>query len=134
MHKRRILIVDDAYVSRCVLKDLLAEYGDCDVAATGEIAIKMMMAAYSEGAPYEVITMDIEMPGITGIETNEKIRKLEKSRGIPYEKGAKIIMVTAITDPKEIMASFREGCEWYVRKPVTKEGIEAALNQIHIEK
>src|SRR5690349_21754520 len=67
----RVLIVDDSYFMRKVLKDLLSEDGQIqvlDTAQTGEEAIEKTLALKPD-----VITMDFEMPRMDGLEALERI-------------------------------------------------------------
>ncbi len=128
----RILIVDDDYVSRIKLKELMAKYGDCDAAGDGELAIKMVESAFREGIPYKLITMDIEMPGMSGQEALNKIRQLEKSSKILPNKEAKILMVTGKEDIKNVSKSYGGGCDGYCTKPFTDKSIEKTLKEIGV--
>jgi len=129
----RILIVDDDYVSRSKLKMLLAEYGDCDAVRNGELAIDMFVAATEESVPYELITMDIAMPGMDGKEAVRKIRKVEKEKNISADEQVKIVMVTAKKDIKNVADSYYEGCAGYLAKPITPEGIKKTLGDVGLE-
>ncbi len=128
----RILIVDDDYVSRTKLKALLAPCGDCDAVPDGALAVSMFEKAHQESVPYDLITMDIDMPGMSGQETVQKIRQWEHDQRA-YRNGAgeaRVLMVTVKKDPKAIVASFRDGCEWYLIKPVTPEKLRDAFPRL----
>lgn len=123
----RILIVDDDYVSRVKLKSLLAGYGDCDAVPSGELALDMVKIAYDEMAPYDLVTVDIDMPGMRGPEVVHEILKFEKDSTI------KVLMITGKVDAvKEVMQSYREGCDWCIKKPVNPENIKDALVKVGI--
>jgi two-component system chemotaxis response regulator CheY len=62
--------------------------------------------------------MDILMPEMDGPEAVRQIRSLEQARGILPTSGAKIIMVTAVEDMKDVIRSFQEFCDAYLVKPV----------------
>ncbi len=124
----RILVVDDEYVSRTKLKVLLQAYGDVDAAGSGEIALQMVARAREECVPYRLVTMDINMPDMNGQQAVRRIRELEGTEG----PASKILMVTVTDDSKDIMASFREGAEWYLIKPVTPAKITEALEKLDI--
>lgn len=127
----KILVVDDEFVSLNKLTLLLTAYGDCTGATNGEQALDMFIAAQEAKAPYDLITMDIDMPGMSGQEVVEKIRRWELDHGISSAKDeAKILMVTAMTDGKNIMSSFRRGCEGYITKPFDNGKIEQALHDL----
>ena len=127
----RILVVDDDYVSRTKLKALLSIHGDCDAVPNGELAMAMIEAAHAESVPYELITMDVNMPGMRGPEVVARIREWEKDNGGPTG-GARILMITAVKGGKDVMSAFREGCEWYLVKPVTPENLAESLSKLEI--
>ena len=127
----RILIVDDDYVSRSKLKAMLSAYGDCDAVPNGSLAMDMVKIAQEEAVPYDLITMDVDMPGERGQEVVEKIRKWEESTNLSANPSdIKILMVTVMSQPREIMTSFRKGCEGYLVKPVTPQSLKESLAKI----
>jgi two-component system chemotaxis response regulator CheY len=129
----RILVVDDEYVSRTKLKVLLTKYGDCDAAPDGDIALRLLAKSYQEGMPYDLVTMDINMPGMSGQEVVRGIRELEDKQADTGRRiESKILMITASDDSKEIMSSFREGAEWYLVKPVTPDKVVEAMKKLDV--
>jgi two-component system, chemotaxis family, chemotaxis protein CheY len=120
----RILIVDDDYVSRAKLSTILSEYGQCDNAPSGEIAVKLFEAAHQEMVPYDLVTMDIEMPGMNGQEAVDAIRKLEQGLLSSDMKPAAILMVTGRAAPEEVSSSYYRGCNGYLTKPISPEKIK----------
>lgn len=130
----RALIVDDDYVSRSKLKALLAPYADCDAAPDGPIALQLFQKAHEERCPYDLITLDIDMPGISGQETLQQIRQWEAEHKEAYRhyKEAKVLMVTVRDAPEDIVLSFRDGCEWYLIKPVNGEKLRNALQRLEL--
>lgn len=124
----RALIVDDDYVSRSKVKALVSPYADCDAAPDGPIALAMFAKAHEEMCPYDLITMDIDMPGMNGQEVLQRVREWEAShKAYRGRKEAKVLMVTVRDAPEDIVVSFREGCEWYLVKPVTPDTVRGAL-------
>jgi two-component system chemotaxis response regulator CheY len=123
----RILVVDDDYVSRTKLKALLATYGDCDAAPNGSIAIDMFEVAHREVIPYNLITLDINMPGMGGLEVMRKIRHWEMKYGIMIAEESKLLAVTSKQDTQTVVKSIKEGCEYYLIKPVTSDNVLVAL-------
>jgi two-component system chemotaxis response regulator CheY len=114
----KTLIVEDDFTSRLLLQTFLARYGECHFAVNGEEAEKAFEVASGTGVPYDLICMDILMPGTHGTEVVRRLRDLEESRGIGYREGAKIIMTTGVTDMKEVFKSFNNLCNGYVTKPI----------------
>jgi len=129
----RILIVDDDLVSREKLTALLASYGECTAVPDGHWAMKKIRHATTHTRPYSLVTVDVEMPGMSGEELVHEIRSWEQSQKT-YKKGRemKVLMVTSRRDPETVISSFREGCEWYLNKPVNPDNLQAALAKLGI--
>ncbi len=127
-----ILIVDDEPISRTKLKLLLSSYGRCQEAITGEQAIEMFIESFNQGEPYDLITLDINMPGMSGQEVAEKIRKFEAGIETPSLVNVKIMMVTGENDSDVVMASIIQGCNGYLLKPFGKDTLEKALVRMGI--
>ena len=120
----RILVVDDEAVSREKLGLLLSAYGDCESAENGEKALEMFRRARDEAHPYELITMDIEMPAMSGREAIAQMRAME---AVSPEPKAKILMVTVTTDVRTVICSFKSGCDGYIIKPFTQDKVREVL-------
>lgn len=131
----RALVVDDDLINRKYLQVLLKDYGACDVAENGKGAIALIQKALDENeAYYDVIFLDIMMPEMNGHETLTAIRSYEEKKGIDVGNGAKVVMVTCLEDKKNILSSFREGCEYYLVKPLQPEKIYNLLTELGLEK
>ncbi len=118
----RVLIVEDEFTSRILLKEILSPYGDCDIAVDGEEALQAFSLAWEEERPYDLICMDIMMPNINGQQALEKIRKIEEEMGIEEPQRVKAIVTSALDDPKTVVkAMYKGGSAAYIVKPVRKE-------------
>jgi len=126
----RILVVEDDFVSRRLLQAILSPYGTCEIAVNGREAIDAFSLAWDEKAPYDLICLDIMMPDIDGHEVLQKIRTIEEKRGICGKAGAKIIMTTALSDPRIIMKAFKEQCEAYLVKPIEKQKLLDTIGEL----
>ncbi|NCC50079.1 MAG: response regulator [Spartobacteria bacterium] len=114
----KALVVEDDFVSRRLVQRLVAKFGDCDIAINGVEAIEAFETAQKSGTPYDLICLDIMMPKMNGHETLKKIREIEAQNGVTPGDGAKVIMVSALDDARNVMQSFKEQCEAYITKPV----------------
>lgn len=126
------LIVDDDFFSRRILQTILAEYGECHVAVDGKEALFAFEQAWSEEAPYDVICLDIMMPEMNGQEVLKAVREKEEKRGIFGSDSVKIIMTTALDDGDNIKTAFREQCEAYLIKPISKSKLISALQEFDL--
>ena len=128
----KILIVDDEFVSRKIAQKILSKYGQCDIAINGVEALEAFRLAHEEGRAYDLITMDILMPEMDGIETIKRIREWEESHNIQLGKGVKVVMLTASKTSDSVLSSFSEGCEAYVVKPFDKEDLARAMSKLEL--
>lgn len=115
----RILILEDEFISRSILLQIMKEYGDVDVAVTEEEAILAFNNANKENNPYKLIFLDRKMPKGSGDTVLEYIRKNEDS--LDTAERSVIIMITSMKEPNEVFDAFNKQCEGYVIKPIDKE-------------
>lgn len=101
-----ILIVDDEFVVRDSLSKWFAQDGyRVGTAEDANHALKLM-----EDGPWDVILLDIKMPGISGLELQKRLKEIDSS--------AAIIMVTAFASVDSAVQALKEGAFDYVTKPV----------------
>jgi len=130
-HSRpRYLIVDDDGVCRELLRDILSRYGQCDFAYDGTEAIDAVRLAMEDGDHYDLICLDIMMPGSSGHEVLEVLRQLEEEHGVLGSDRARVIMTTALRDSKHCVRAFREGCEAYVTKPIDQKELLFRMREL----
>ncbi|GFE61503.1 response regulator [Geobacter sp. AOG2] len=129
----KCLIVEDDFISRRILKEMLSQHFDCDIAINGEEAITSFRLAHEGKHPYDLICMDIMMPGVNGQEALRRIRELERSLDIPPHLEAKVIMTTALDDPKTVVQAFYQGgATSYIVKPVSKQKLMNELRALSL--
>jgi two-component system chemotaxis response regulator CheY len=118
----KCLIVEDDFISRRIIKELLAPYCECDIAVNGEEAVTSFRMAHESKRTYDLICMDIMMPGVDGNEALKQIRQMEKDMGVLPEFEVKVIMTTALDDPKTVINSlYKGGATSYLVKPISKQ-------------
>jgi diguanylate cyclase (GGDEF)-like protein len=104
----RLLIVDDISDNRSVLKRRFERRGfDVAEAESGLIAIDLI-----EQGPFDLVLLDVMMPGIDGMETLKRIRSRKSASTLP------VIMVTAKSESDNIVDALEQGANDYVTKPV----------------
>lgn len=97
---------------------MLKKLGYCaDVAANGLEALKAL-----ESYHYDVILMDIQMPGMDGIEATKRIRECRLNRSIV------IIAITAHALEFTREDCLKAGMDCYMTKPITTEDLRAVLD------
>jgi phosphoserine phosphatase RsbU/P len=121
-----ILVVDDSRDEQDLLSTRLREagYGSLMVADSAEAAfgiLDQVNAGQRTGA-VDLILMDIMLPGVDGLEACRRIAATEWLKDIP------IIVITAKTDEKDLLAAFAAGAMDYIRKPVNPVELVARVS------
>jgi len=128
----KILIVEDDFVSRLLLKEILNIYGATETVVNGVEAVEAVRIALEANQPYDLICLDIMMPQMDGQEALKRIRSLEKDRGILSSNGTKVIIVTALDDPKNVFAAFYGLCDAYLVKPIDRADMIRNLRKLRL--
>jgi two-component system, chemotaxis family, chemotaxis protein CheY len=129
----KTLVVEDDFVSRLVLQKMLMPFGICNIAVNGKEAVEAFIMAQSEGEPYDLICLDIMMPEMNGREALKMIRQKEIDLKITPQNETKIIMITALDTPKEVIdAYYQGGCTSYLVKPINKDKIINAVKDLQL--
>jgi CheY-like chemotaxis protein len=103
----RILIVDDVEENRTVLARRLSREGyEAHSASSGEEALRLIGA----GA-FDLVLLDVLMPGMDGFAVLERIKADEATRRIP------VIMISALDDLSSVVRCIEHGAEDYLAKP-----------------
>jgi HD-like signal output (HDOD) protein/DNA-binding NarL/FixJ family response regulator len=131
--KMRILIIDDEMVSRTKLELIMEYFGDCEALDSGDDALAVFYEAHQENDPFDLIMLDINLPGMDGIQLLSAIRQAEKELDIEQSRQAKILMTSSYRDKKRIIASVQSGCDDYIGKPFNLELIRYRLDKLGIK-
>ena len=129
----KTLIVEDDFMTRFVLQKFISSYGECHFAVNGVEAVAAFTLASEEGKPYDLICLDIMMPKMDGQEALKQIRGKEKELNIHSSDEVKIVMISALDAPKDVIeAYYKGGCTSYLVKPVTKETLNRTLAELKV--
>jgi len=127
----KCLIVEDDFISRRILRELLNPHFEIEIAVDGEEAITAFKLAHQAKSPFDLICMDIMMPKMDGREALRLIRQLEKEQEVPPNLETKIVMTTALDDPKTVFDSFyQDGATAYLVKPISKQKLIRELRAL----
>ncbi len=113
----RILLVDDEPVNRAVLTGMLKKF---DLAITCAENGQQAVNLFSQQV-FDLIFMDCQMPELDGYAASTAIRRLEQGRRTP------IVALTALALPGDRDTCLAAGMDDYLAKPVTRQGVRAAL-------
>ncbi len=114
-----ILIVDDSRTSRKMLRGVLENAGHTIIGegTNGEEGY----LKYQELKP-ELVTLDITMPQLDGLEALQLIKK--------YDKNAKVIMVTAAGQKDKMIQAIKYGAAEFILKPYEEENVERIVERV----
>jgi two-component system, chemotaxis family, chemotaxis protein CheY len=114
----RILIVDDAAFMRMMIRDILSKngYDVCGEANDGQQAIEK----FKELKP-DLITMDITMPEMDGIQALKEIKKIEPN--------AKVIMCSAMGQQAMVIDAIQAGAKDFIVKPFQADRVIEAIKK-----
>lgn len=131
----RSLVVEDDLTTRTVLTELLGQYGECQAVTGGGAAIESFLTAIHEGSPYDLVCLDIRMPGVNGIHTLAILRKHEAAAAQamavenPDDHRTCMVMTTSVTSQDAVDKATKKLCDAYLVKPVTQQLLEKTLDK-----
>jgi len=114
-----VLVVDDAAFMRLAIKNVLTKHGFTVIAdaKNGQEGVDK----YKEFKP-DVVTMDITMPDMTGIEALKLIRE--------FDPGAKVVMISAMGQESMVKEAILSGAKSFIVKPYKEEHITQTLLKV----
>ena len=111
----KILVVEDNKINQMITKKILNKIGlECDIIDNGEDAVKMV-----RNTKYNIVLMDIHMPGISGLEATKRIRK--------FDKELTIFALTAVTIDDKMQEFDNAGFNDIISKPFKRDVFEEKL-------
>jgi two-component system chemotaxis response regulator CheY len=115
----KILVVDDANLARAMLKKILEDNGYKEVleAANGIEAVDF----YQEHRP-DLVTMDITMPEMTGLEALKHTRS--------FDPDAKVVMITAMGQEHLVKEAILSGAKSFIVKPFKEDHVIQTLKKL----
>ena len=116
--EKRILVVDDEANMRATLADILSDEGyRIDIAADGLSAVEMCAQQN-----YDVVLLDVRMPGIDGVEAFRRIRRNDES--------ARVVMMSAYSMDDLKRAVLDEGAIAFLSKPLDIENVIGLIQDV----
>ncbi len=116
---RRVLVVEDNHINRQVAKEILKSFDIiCDTADNGAEAIKAIRRR-----AYDAVLMDIQMPGLDGLDATRCIRRIPGMEGLP------IIALTAHASREDHDICIKSGMNDYITKPIDQDVMLTALKR-----
>ena len=114
--KATILCVDDEPINIVIMEELLAESYQLQSVTSGEDCLE----AVDQQRP-DLILLDVNMPGMDGLETCSKLRKNPGTTDIP------VVFVSALATETELMAGYQAGGDDYITKPFSEDILQRKI-------
>ena len=120
MQKLRVLVVEDNLVNQRLIGRLLQKWGhDVTIVSSGEQAVDATAAS-----AFDLVLMDVQMPGMDGFEATQAIRSREAATGAPH---LLIIAITAHAMKGDRERCLEAGMDGYVSKPVEAAELQRTI-------
>ncbi|SCY87703.1 hybrid sensor histidine kinase/response regulator [Desulfoluna spongiiphila] len=124
MREMCALIVDDNPSTLMVIKRYMESFGfRTDLAESGEKAIRLCQGAH-HGQAYDLVVLDVRLPGMDGIEVAQHIRKTHASDAPP------IVMISALGNEFEIKRAKQIGVDSFLLKPIKQSLLFDSIMEI----
>lgn len=120
--KNAVLIVDDDTALLKMGEELLSDEYEVSIAKSGEQALKLL----SSGFMPDIVLLDINMPGMDGYQTLERMHDIEDMLDIP------VVFLTGVADNAAEVRGLSMGAVDYVTKPFVREILLARI-KVHLE-
>jgi PAS domain S-box-containing protein len=123
-----ILVAEDNEISALLARALLTRLGHCPtIAGDGSAAVESWLGARAAGAPYDLVLMDVQMPGMDGLEAGRRIRAAEAQAGSPRTR---MLALTANAQSEDREACLAAGMDAMLVKPLDRERLREALESV----
>jgi CheY-like chemotaxis protein len=118
-----ILVAEDNEINALLARSLLTRLGHRPTIATsGDAAVDAWLSARQAGEPYDIVLMDVHMPGSDGIEATRRIREAEAGGS-----RTPIVALTANAFEEDRDACLAAGMDGFLTKPLDRERLTEAL-------
>ena len=123
--KIKVLIIDDTSTHLLLLQSILIDEGyNADIVDDPKVVLKQLGEK-----EYQIVLLDIMMPGMDGFQVLDKIKSTEKLSKIP------VIIISAKTDSWSIKTAMDKGAFDYITKPINvqdvKNKVQIAVNEFY---
>jgi len=120
-----ILVAEDNEINALLARALLTRLGHRPtVVGNGAAAVESWAAARAAGSPYDLVLMDVQMPGMDGLQAARRIRATEAEAG---DRPVRMLALTANAQTEDRDACLAAGMDGLLVKPLDRERLREAL-------
>jgi len=119
-----VLVAEDNEINALLARALLTQLGHRPtIASNGEAAVESWLAARAGGVPYDLVLMDVQMPGMDGLEAARRIRAAETGL-----ERTRMLALSANAQAEDREAALAAGLDDLLVKPLDRERLRQVLN------
>lgn len=115
----KVLVVDDEQPLRELVLVTLGDSYSCDEAANGDAALEQLRARR-----YDLVVLDVMMPGRSGIDVLREMRAAEATRDVP------VVVMSAWQSSQDIDSALAAGANGFLPKPFRAEDLDATVRAL----
>jgi len=124
----RVLLIEDSPQEILIVKKALKPFtSDIAVADNGDTAVVMFRASFDENTPFDLVLLDLMLPGIDGHEVLLKIRQEEQRRTMGFDSTNVIILTGLDENFESLQFAASAGVLDYLRKPINTANLHRTL-------
>ncbi|WP_370177761.1 PAS domain S-box protein [Alteriqipengyuania sp.] len=121
----RLLVAEDIEINQHLIEAMILRVGArCEIVADGAAAIERVEQACAQDAPFDLVLMDLQMPGMDGLSAARILRE----RGYDAER-VPIVALTANAYEEDVRACHDAGMQGHIAKPLTVEALSKMLDR-----
>jgi signal transduction histidine kinase/CheY-like chemotaxis protein len=121
-----ILVAEDNEINALLARALLTRLGHRPtITSDGKAAVESWTAARAAGTPYDLVLMDVQMPGMDGLEAARRIRAAETQAG---DRPVRMLALTANAQSEDRAGCLAAGMDGLLVKPLDRERLCEALD------
>ncbi len=122
-----VLVAEDNEINALLARALLTRLGHRPtIAGDGEAAVTAWVSARADGKPFDLVLMDVQMPGMDGLEAARRIRAAEADNGVA-QRPTRMLALTANASEDDRAACLAAGMDGLLVKPLARERLIEAI-------
>jgi len=128
---KRVLVVEDSEEGRSALLAAIPAAHVITYSNSGDEAQALITDASERLTPYDLVVIDIDLPGISGLEVVSLLRQLEEPRKLAGGlKGTRVLILSDNPDGQLIYSANALACESFLVKPLDRDKLKRELDRL----
>jgi DNA-binding response OmpR family regulator len=122
---KKVLIIDDDPMIRALVTAILEPEGyNVTTAEDGNQGVEILDSNKELPAPYDLIILDVVMPGMNGLDVLTRMKLHEHTKKLP------VLMLTGEAKAEDIMSGYSSGADYYITKPFTRQQLLSGIRLV----